>query len=88
MMVPKPFATSLSKAGLEEKELLKAVRRAICDGDAPEIVGRWVRHMLNDYERTSTISADASTLTANGGLFKHGEVVSLQKKRSVTDLTS
>lgn len=88
MMVPKPFATTLSKAGLKEKELLKAVRRAISDGDAPEIVGRWVRQMLNDYERTSTISADASTLTANGGLFKHGEVVSLQKKRSVTDLTS
>lgn len=88
MLVPKPFATSLSKAGLEEKELLKAVRHAISDGDAPEIVGRWVRQMLNDHERTSTISADGFTLTANGGLFKHGDVVSLQKKRSVAVLPS
>ena len=81
MMVPKPFATTMSKSSLVEEGLLKQVRRQIAGGNAPMTVGRWVRQMLDEQERVSRISAGGDILISNGAKLKRQDVVSLTKQR-------
>lgn len=81
LFVPKPFATSLSKSGLVEEHLMKQLRRATGTEEVSHVVAHWIRQMLNEHERMSSISQNGQTLTANGFHFRVSDLVSLTRKR-------
>ena len=81
LIVPKPFATSMSKSGLLEEALMKQVRRAMSSEEVPHIAARWIRQMLNEHERMAAISQNGRALTANGSQFRVNDLVTLTRKR-------